>query len=74
MPKFDSPESPESFKKTVGKLDINPGETIKLLFEVDGSLLLGEKKANKKNTFDVVFNLMPLQLKNFKVVYSYIPV
>lgn len=74
VPKFDNAENPESFKKTVGKIDIRPGETIRLLFVVDGASILSEKKLKKKNTFEVTFNTMPLQLKNFKISYSYMPV
>lgn len=74
VPKFDNAENPESFKKTVGKIEIKPGETLKLLFICDGTSVISEKKPKKKNTFDVVFNTMPIQLKNFKISYTYIPV
>jgi hypothetical protein len=74
VPKFDNVENPESFKKTHGKIELRPGETLKLLFVVDGASILSEKKAKKKNTFEVMFNTMPLQVKNFKVSYSYTPV
>lgn len=74
VPKLDNVENPESFKKVQGKIDLRPGETLKLLFVVDGASILSEKKLKKKNTFEVMFNTMPLQVKNFKISYTYTPV
>jgi len=60
VPKIDNIENSESFKKTVNKIEIKPGETLKLLFIVDGTSILSEKKQKKKATFEVVFNTMPV--------------
>lgn len=60
VPKIDNIENSESFKKTVNKIEIKPGETLKLLFVVDGTSILSEKKLKKKTTFEVVFNTVPI--------------